>query len=860
MSIKALQDYTFTSKYAKYLKDKKRRENWNESVNRVKQMMLKKYADIPAVHEDIEYAYDMMRKKRVLGSQRALQFGGDPILRKNMRIYNCTSSYCDRLRFFQEAMWLLLCGTGVGFSIQQHHIDKLPRLIAEKEDVYKRFVVEDTIEGWSDAIGVLVSSYFKQKELFPEYTGLRITFDFSKIRPEGSDLSYGGKAPGPEPLKYALSKIKQLLDGVISNKQKQLRPIQAYDIVMHSSDAVLSGGVRRSATICLFSFADEEMMKAKTGNWFNENPQRGRSNNSVVLKKDEVTEEQFSTIIKNIAEFGEPGYLFVYDYEHLLNPCVTGDTLLKTIDGDIAIQDLVDKEVIIWNGYENSKVIPKITGYNQSVLKISTSLGSSIKCTHYHEFIEYGTNQRIQAKDLKVGTKLNGLVMDYRTTSDNCHHIVSLVEDAGIADIVYCVNEPKRHQAVFNTIVTGNCAEISFYAYNEKGESGFQACNLSTINCGKVKTEQDFYESCKAAAIIGTLQAGFTNTDYLGKVSQEIIEREALLGVSMTGMMDSPHICLNPDIQRHGANIVKDTNAIIAKKIGINQAARTTCVKPEGTSSCVLGTSSGIHPHHAKRYIRRVQANRLEDVYQFFKKSNPRACEESVWSANDTDEVASFCISVQDGAKTKNKLDAIDLLKYVQSTQINWVQTGTNKDLCTRDWLVHNVSNTISVKPDEWDTVRDFIYENREDFCGITLLPVTGDKDYPQAPFTSIYLPEEMIKFYGDGAIFVSGLIEQALSLFEDNLWKASEYLLGVLNVKGSSKKEWVDRCKKFAGKYFDNDLRRLSYCMKDVYNYKLWTELNQEYQEIDWDMLYEEDDNTKVNQELACVGGACLI
>lgn len=641
-----------------------------------------------------------------------------------MRIYNCTSSYCDRVRFFQECMWLLLCGCGAGFSVQQHHIAKLPKLISEKEDVYKRFVIEDSIEGWSDAVGVLVSSYFKQKEIFPEYNGFKITFDYSKIRPLGSDLSYGGKAPGAEPIKNALIKIKSLLDEAINNKQKQLKPIQAYDIVMHSSDAVLSGGVRRSAAICLFSFDDEEMMKAKTGNWFNENPQRGRSNNSVVLKKDGLKKEQFNKIIKNIAEFGEPGYLLVNDYEHLLNPC----------------------------------------------------------------------------------------------------------------------------------------AEISFFAYNNEGKSGWQSCNLSTINCGKVKTEEDFYEACRAASIIGTLQAGFTNTDYLGDISKQIIQKEALLGVSMTGMMDSPDICLNPEIQRKGANIVKETNKIIAKKININQAARTTCVKPEGTSSCVLGTSSGIHPHHANRYIRRVQANRLEDVYQFFKKSNPRACEESVWSSNDTDEVISFCITVQDGAKTKNKMSAVDLLKYVQSTQINWVQAGTNKELCVKDWLVHNVSNTISVKSEEWDIVRDFIYENRSDFCGITLLPVTGDKDYPQAPFTSIYNPDKMIKFYGDGAIFVSGLIEQALLLFEDNLWKASEYLLGVVNVKGSSKKEWVDRCKKFSGKYFNNDLKKLSYCMKDVYNYKLWTELNQEYKDVDWDSLYEEEDNTKLSQELACVGGACVI
>jgi len=730
MSVRELQDYTFVAKYARWIPEKKRRETWNEAVNRVKEMMLNKYFDIPEIHEDIEWAYEMMRKKRVLGSQRALQFGGKPIFKHNARIYNCITSFCDRLRFFQECMYLLLCGCGTGFSVQKHHIAKLPPLVRNKNGT-KKYVIPDTIEGWSDAVGILVSSYFDQKELFSEYSGKNINFDYSEIRPAGSFLnSSGGKAPGPEPLKLALSSIRKILDRALKDLEfcdksiRYLTPIQAYDIVMHSADAVISGGVRRSATICLFSPDDEEMAKAKTGSWFVENPQRGRSNNSAILLREKTTAKQFSELMNSVKEFGEPGFVWSDSTELIVNPCV---------------------EIGMWPVDETT------------------------------------------------------------------------------------------------------------------GESGWQACNLSTINCAKIKSEEDFLEACRAASIIGTLQAGFASFSYLGKTSENIVKREALLGVSMTGIMEQHEICLSPEVQKAGAKTVKDENKRIAKIIGINQAARTTCIKPEGTSSCVLGTSSGIHPHHAKRYIRRVQANKLEPIYNYFKEVNPRACEESVWSNNDSDDVVAFCIEVPAGAKTKNQVEAIDLLTHVKSTQQSWVITGTNKKLCTQPWLVHNVSNTINVKPDEWEEVEKFIYKNRKFFCGISLLPITGDKDYPQAPFTAVYLPTEQVRHYGDASLFVSGLIEVALNLWEDNLWAACDSLLGVgAKIKGNGKKEWSDRCARFAERYFEGDLRKLTYCMKDVYNWKEWVDLNREYNPVDYTEVIEEENNVKPEQEWACAGGKC--
>ena len=732
MSVRELSDYTFVAKYARWIPEKKRRETWEEAVSRVKEMMLDKYFDKPEIHEDIEWAYEMMRKKRVLGSQRALQFGGRPIFKHNARIYNCITSFCDRLRFFQECMYLLLCGCGTGFSVQKHHVEKLPPLVRNKSGT-KKFVIPDTIEGWSDAVGVLVASYFDQDELFPEYVGKSVNFDYSEIRPAGSFLnSSGGKAPGPEPLKNALSSIRKILDKALKELEfcdksiRDLTPIQAYDIVMHSADAVISGGVRRSATICLFSADDEEMAKAKTGSWFVENPQRGRSNNSALLLRDETTAEQFSELMKSVQEFGEPGFVWSDSTELIVNPCV---------------------EIGMWPVDETT------------------------------------------------------------------------------------------------------------------GKSGWQACNLSTINCAKIKTEEDFLEACKAASIIGSLQAGIARFPYLGKTSENIVSREALLGVSMTGIMEKHEICLNPDTQKQGAKVVKDENKRVAKIIGTNQAARTTCIKPEGTSSCVLGTSSGIHPHHAKRYIRRVQANKMEPIYNYFREVNPRACEESVWSNNDSDDVVAFCVEVPAGSKTKNQVGAIDLLTHVKSTQQSWVIPGTNKSLCTKPWLVHNVSNTINVKPDEWEEVEKFIYKNRKYFCGISLLPITGDKDYPQAPFTAIYLPTEQVRHYGDASLFVSGLIEVALNLWEDNLWSACDSLLGVgAKIKGNGKKEWSDRCKKFADRYFEGDLRKLTYCMKDVYNWKEWVDLNREFTKVDYTEVIEEENNVKPEQEWACAGGKCDI
>lgn len=773
MSLQALSDYTIISRYSRYNSSKKRRETWSEMIDRVFDMHAKQYADAltnPEFKIEFDFAKEMVKKKRVLGAQRILQFGGEPIFKHNSKVFNCSYGYIDRPAAFNEAMYLLLCGCGVGFSVQTKHVNRLPA-IEKRLKGKKIFVAEDSIEGWSDCIAAIMSSYFVGGGALPEYEGYEVEFDLSKIRPEGALIAGQFKAPGPKGLESSLKKIKDLIDARLANGEVRLRSIDVYDSIMHFSDAVLSGGVRRSATICLFSKEDDEMMKAKTGDWYIKNPQRGRSNNSVLLVKDKVTKAEFDKIMESTRAFGEPGFVFS------------------------------DSEDI---------------GYNP-------------------------------------------------------------------------------------------CVEIGMFPQTFDGRSGWQFCNLTEGNGKYCDTKEKFLAVCRASAIIGTMQAGYTKFKYLSKETQEITEKEALLGCSITGIMDNPDILLDPEIQKEGAKVVREYNAKIADLIGINHAARTTCVKPAGSTSCVLSSSSGIHPHHAKRYIRRVQANRSEFPVQHFKKINPLAVEKSVWSTNGTDEVISFLCEVPKGAITKNNLGAVELLEKVRLTQQNWVEFGTNVKNCSVPYLRHNVSNTITIKDNEWDEVRDYIFENREWFAGISLLSASGDLDYPQAPFTSVLDAEELVKEYGDGALMASGLIVDGLATFNNNLWAACDTLNGIgeqlqdidepdepekprrklfktekeyssalanyaielslfYQDKGTYnlnqlKKDWIRRAAQFATRYFNGDKRKMCHCLKHVFSFKLWIDLKREYKEVDWSEAIEDTETYVSADTLAgqsCAGGAC--
>lgn len=707
MTAKNMSEFTFTSKYARFIPEENRRETWEECVMRSRSMMLERYKAYPAAVPFIVRAYDDVLHKKVLPSMRSMQFAGPAIFKHNARMFNCVASHCDRLEFFRECFYLLLCGCGTGYSVQTQHVAKLPDLNPSSESLEMQ--IPDSIEGWATAADLLIKSYFgfNQKPIF----------DYSLIRAKGEPLTAGGKAPGPEPLKKALDNVARVLDMAVESGR--LRPIDCYDVVCHLSDAVLSGGIRRSATICVFSPEDEEMLKAKTGNWFTDNPQRGRSNNSVALKRDTTTRGQFAEIMKSVKEFGEPGFVWMDDLDTIVNPCV----------------------------------------------------------------------------------------------------------------------------------------EIGLYPKHPiTGETGWQGCNLSTINGAKVKDEFDFFSAAFSAAVIGTLQAGFIEFPYLGTKTEDIFGYESLLGVSITGIMDSPSILLDQEVQRAGAEVVKYANALIAHMIGIRAAARTTCVKPEGTASCVLGTASGIHPHHYKRYIRRVQANTLDPVYNHYKLYNPESCEPSVWSANRTDDVISFAIETKAGAITKRKVSATTLLQNVVSTQQNWVVPGTNVDACQLKSMTHNVSNTISVEPDEWGAVESFIYDNRADLCGVSLLSATGDKIYAQAPFAAVYLPTQMMKHYGQDPVLHGWSLLDGINS-DGELWQ----LCHDLTFEFSKNREFDVKVKDFADRY-NMSVTDVTYLLKDLWNYDRWCAIKEKAVPVDYTILWESQDNTSQQQEIACAGGACEI
>ena len=725
-----LSQTKFYNDYSRWREEDERYETWDEAVTRVMDMHREKYKDKMSDELSllIDEAESLYKLQYALGAQRALQFGGEQILKNNMKMYNCTSTYSDRAEYFNEQFWVLLCGAGEGFSVQKQHIAKIPN-IKERKKQAKGYVVEDSIEGWADALGVLMSSYLEGGGAFPEFEGRKVYFDLSHIRPKGAKISGGFKAPGPEPLRRALDKIEYLIQGLVLKGETRLRPIDVYDITMFAADAVLSGGVRRSATICLFSADDEEMLTAKTGNWLEENPQRARSNNSAVIDRNKISRERFHDIIDHIRDYGEPGFFFVDDLEFTTNPCV-----------EIGMLPQID------------------------------------------------------------------------------------------------------------------------------GKSGWQGCNLTEINGGKCINKEEFFKACRAASILGTLQAGYTDFHYLTDTTKEIFEREALLGCSITGWMTNPDVLLDADIQREGAEIIKRVNEQVAKLIDINPAARTTCVKPSGNASVLLQTSSGIHAEHSPRYLRNVQLNKEGEVAQLLADTNPYMVEESVWSEGKTDYVVSFPVISREGSIYKEELYGTKLLEKVKLVQQNWVEAGTNVDRCTHPKLRHNVSNTVTVRWNQWKEVGDYLYDNRQYFAGVSFLSGTGDKDFAQAPFTEVLTEEQIVDKYGRAALFGSGLIVDAHTGFS-SLWEACQLASLPETHRGEGevediRNEWVRRFHKFAENYFGGDLRMTEYCLKDLTLLHRWTKIQQNFKEVNFVNQLEVKKYTDVDTlgSVACAGGVCDI
>ena len=568
-SNKILSEITIFNKYAKYNPDLKRRETWDEICNRYELMMISKY---PNLQSEITNSMEFVRSKRVLPSMRAMQFAGTPIFKNESRIYNCAYLPVDDYRAFNESMFLLLGGTGVGFSVQKHHIDKLPPI--SKPTKEKKYMIADSLEGWADAIKVLVKSYFGYNQYKPK-------FNYTDIRNKGMRLiTAGGKAPGPEPLKIALTH----LEAIFERKQNgdKLTSLDCPDIMCHIADAVLSGGIRRSAMISLFSHDDYDMMECKFGNWWELNPQRGRANNSAVLEREVVTEEKFKSIWKKIelSGSGEPG--------------------------------------VYWT---NNK--------------------------------DWGTNP---------------------------------------------------------------CCEIAL--------KPFQFCNLCEVNVSDVVNQEDLNMRVGVAAFFGTLQAGYTDFHYLRAIWRKTTEEDALIGVGMTGIASGK--VLDLDLVE-AADIVKKINKIISNRIKINSAARATTIKPSGTTSCVLGTSSGIHAWHNDYYFRRIRVTKNDPLYGYMFMYHNEIVEDDQLKSHDT-----AIITIPQEAPTGSILrteSVLDLLNRISKFNLQWVKEGHAKGD-----NANNVSATVSIKPEEWNLVGDWMYENRNTYNGISVLPYDNGS-YIQAPF-----------------------------------------------------------------------------------------------------------------------------
>lgn len=748
-----LSDLKLHSDYLKWIESEGRYETWEEACDSIMNGHKEKYADLLKSNIKfrtyIDSAVISMKEKQVLASQRNLQYRPEQVKRNNARLYNCSSMYGARNRVFQEVFYLALSGCGVGIGLLIPFVDNLSR-IEKRTKGTKTFIIPDSIEGWADALGVLMSSFFVDKQPFPEYAGYEIKFDYSQIRPQGSFISGGFKAPGPKGLEQSLNKIEELLNNWIVKEGNKLRPIAVCDIMCHASDAVLSGGVRRSALNMIVDPNDEEMIMAKTGNWRTEFPHRGRTNNSVLLIRENVTKEQFEKIVNLNEGTSDIGFAFANSWFDMFNPCFE-----------------ILKHPILYSGEKK-------------------------------------------------------------------------------------LNEFKYE-------------EVEAFIKENENNLGVAFCNLCEINAENIKSELEFLYACESAAIIGTLQASYTNFPYLGKVTEEIVRKEALIGVSITGWMNNPML-FNPELLKKGANTVKDINKEIAKMIGINPAARTTCVKPSGNASVILGTASGIHPEHSERYFRVMQLNKENDTAKWLAKNMPFLLEESIWSTTNTD----YCVFVpienpKDGLFKKD-MKGVKHLELIKLVQLNWVNEGTNKELCQYPQCNHNTSNTVII--DDKEEVVNYIWENRKDFTAVSFISDYGDKEFIQAPFTSVSNMDEIIKTYGEGALFISGLIVDGLHQFNDNLWIACDMANNRdIPVTGTReqvmlRKYWLSRVKKFAKNFFDGDLQKTIYCMKDVHLLHKWKVINRQFKSVDFGMILNKPTYKNVSEfaAQACSGGACEI
>lgn len=869
-SNKLLSDIVAFRTYAKYIPHLQRRETLQETTNRTMNMHLEKF---PKLSNEITKAFSLVHELKIMPSMRSMQFAGEAVNSNNTRSYNCSFINITYERAFSEILFLLLSGTGVGYSVQKRHVSKLPTVRKPKEEGY--FRVHDSIEGWAQSLHVLLDSYFNG--------AIRPDFDFSAIRPKGSYLvTTGAKAPGAEPLRHMLTQVDRMLSLCIGRK---LRSIEVHDMCCMIADCVLAGGIRRAALISLFDKDDEEMLKCKSGTWWEKYPYRARANNSVVLHRQETTKEQFDHVLKMCQESnaGEPGIFWTNDYDHGTNPCFTGDTIVAIADGrnGVTIKQLAEES----NGINKFQVYSaqETTHNNQfgktdkfskwtlqiknavafktgtkEVITIILSDGSEFRCTPEH-LLATKDGRWVEAKDSEgeelakfysysnknsnksyrhINSKTNGYAKQYRMIwefnngrYDSNHSVDHIDENSKndnisnlqllsyeehnkkSADSKKGLNNPihriknkehytwclKRNSIKLNgnkygwsddriqkalrdfdlnnekpeiinedvilnekvfvqeVMWTGEVEDVydltvednhNFYIITKTDDDNYlnssgvlvhncaeislnsnQFCNLTSINQTGVSSEKEFFKRIRAATIIGTIQASYTDFPYISEKWKNQTETEALLGVSFTGVADAIGF-VTPELLREGAKLVLQTNEEIAKKIGINLAARTTCLKPEGTVSTIVGSSSGVHDRHAKYYIRRIRMNESDPLAKYLKHEIPDLVEQDIFSESGV--VVSIPQESPKGSVLRDQSSALSMLDRANMYNVNWIKNGHRYGV-----NYHNCSVTISVRDNEWEELREAMWQTRDNYTGVSLLPYDGGT-YQQAPFEDI--------------------------------------------------------------------------------------------------------------------------
>lgn len=617
MDKQALSDITVFNKYAKFLPQLGRRESYEEISHRNRDMHIRKY---PMLEEKIRLVYkEFVDRKKVLPSMRSMQFGGRPIELCESRMFNCAYMPAEHYSFFSELMFLLLGGTGLGYSVQGRHISKLPSIKKPKTEGEYKFQIQDSIIGWADTIKVVVKAFF--------FGGHLPKFDYRDIRDKGEELvTTGGKAPGPEPLRVCVENITSILRNAIG---RMLSALEVHDIACEIADSVRAGGIRRAAMIALFDRFDEEMLTCKS---------------DIELEEWKIISEDTRMVFfKNAYGVGTVKALQQWEFDHLR---ATGK--------------------FIW-----ATVYPTRARANNSAILLRGAV----------------TEEEFTALMKKV-------------EASNC-------------------GEPGIYWTNNLDWGTNPCVEIGLRPY--------QMCNLTESNASAITDQKSFNELASAAAFLGTLQAGYTDFHYLNPKWRHACEEDALLGVSMTGIASGTLAGLD---QREAAMHAVQTNKETAALIGINPAARVTCVKPAGTTSLVFGTSSGIHAWHAPFYIRRQRAGKDEALAQYMMQAVPELVEEDVTDPRQI--VISFPQRAPEGAVMRGE-PMMELLSRVKDVSSNWVAGGhvygENR---------HNVSCTISVKPDEWGDITNWMWENRDSYGGISVFPHFGSGTYQQAPFEDI--------------------------------------------------------------------------------------------------------------------------